>query len=378
MNWVVHISTFNCAKKFPFESDARISDVVGSLISARNADICVLGFQELVEVWESGFSSYVRDKLTQLEKEINKHLNEEQSARFKVVAMSWIGATAMIAYVRQPLIIEDVSKSDFRCGAYGTALKGACSINFKIRRTPEAKPDTFTFSCCHLSADEGSSNLQTRTINIKDIISAVTHDLGSDSDTDHFDTGHFFVFGDLNFRVSGWNDMNSDYTDVTLLRSLLNNKDELNALLKTDNDLKVFEEAEIKFPPTYKFKENTPNMYNFKRTPSWCDRILYRRYADSELIKVSAYEAVPRTPALRFSDHQPVVLCIEIPETSPKISRPSIPRGNIPVTFSYINENIIDATVGYGGWLISKNIHIGAIIGILLFIAAKSFVKIYN
>jgi len=63
-----------------------------------------------------------------------------------------------------------------------------------------------------------------------------------------------------------------------------------------------FEEAKLKFPPTYKFKVGTSE-YDLKpskvRIPSWCDRILFR----GENLQQLFYTSI-MTPVT--SDHKPV------------------------------------------------------------------------
>ena len=73
------------------------------------------------------------------------------------------------------------------------------------------------------------------------------------------------------------------------------------------NDLNQFGiiEAEIKFPPTYKFKKNT-NSYNIsKRVPSWTDRILFK---NNEYIKPLEYDKID----INLSDHKPIFGLFEI------------------------------------------------------------------
>ena len=85
--------------------------------------------------------------------------------------------------------------------------------------------------------------------------------------------------GDLNYRINSDN-----FEDV--VDKIKNNKiSELRALdqlkiEKTAGNVFVdFEEAKLKFAPTYKFKVGTSE-YDLKpskvRIPSWCDRILFR------------------------------------------------------------------------------------------------------
>ena len=64
-------------------------------------------------------------------------------------------------------------------------------------------------------------------------------------------------------------------------------------------------EAEITFPPTYKYVKGT-NFYNLeKRVPSWTDRILY---SNVDQITPIYYDRIN----INFSDHKPIVGLYEI------------------------------------------------------------------
>lgn len=58
------------------------------------------------------------------------------------------------------------------------------------------------------------------------------------------------------------------------MESLLT-KDEF-ILHRNEGALSDYTEAKINFLPSYKFVKKE-NKYDFKRTPSWCDRILFFR-----------------------------------------------------------------------------------------------------
>ena len=65
------------------------------------------------------------------------------------------------------------------------------------------------------------------------------------------------------------------------------------------------DEADITFPPTYKYTKGT-NFYNLsKRVPSWTDRILFKK---GEKITSIYYDRV----CINFSDHKPIVGLFEI------------------------------------------------------------------
>ncbi|KRZ78197.1 Inositol polyphosphate 5-phosphatase K [Trichinella papuae] len=97
-----------------------------------------------------------------------------------------------------------------------------------------------------------------------------------------------FWFGDLNFRVDGLTkDEVKRYLDNGNYSELLKH-DQLNECKSENAALKEFNEAQIEFAPTYKFKPGEKNERNFRinktkrflilfsRIPSYCDRILWR------------------------------------------------------------------------------------------------------
>ena len=83
--------------------------------------------------------------------------------------------------------------------------------------------------------------------------------------------------GDLNYRI---NNDNFDETVEMIKQNKmfeLRKLDQLRLEKEAGNVFAEFEEGKINFPPTYKFKVGTHDYDSEKvRTPSWCDRILYR------------------------------------------------------------------------------------------------------
>ncbi|KAJ4805284.1 Endonuclease/exonuclease/phosphatase family protein [Rhynchospora pubera] len=69
----------------------------------------------------------------------------------------------------------------------------------------------------------------------------------------------------------------------------LRERDQLRVEMKAGKVFQGMREAQIKFPPTYKFQRHVPGLGGYdsgekKRIPAWCDRILYR---DSRSISVA-------------------------------------------------------------------------------------------
>ena len=69
-----------------------------------------------------------------------------------------------------------------------------------------------------------------------------------------------------------------------------------------------FTEASLDFAPTYKYDKRS-HLYDTskkKRTPSWCDRVLWRKSQNTECLHYNALIHV------NFSDHRPVVALFRV------------------------------------------------------------------
>ncbi|KAI9845754.1 MAG: hypothetical protein M1837_004587 [Sclerophora amabilis] len=189
---------------------------------------------------------------------------------------------------------------------------------------------------------------------------------------------HVFLAGDLNYRTSA-TPPSSDFPDIfssassdasSQWWSSLLSQDQLRQERKAGRTCHGFQEADITFPPTYKYstaaqsraaaitsainppgnesspietdtlskssvnsgeppdassgsKHPNPNPYAVHRHPSWCDRILYLPFPSwasvslpssssaSPDIKTSCYTSLP---LLSTSDHQPVTLWLSVPQ----------------------------------------------------------------
>lgn len=121
---------------------------------------------------------------------------------------------------------------------------------------------------------------------------------------------HCFFFGDLNYRVdTTWHDAVA-YLNRNEL-SYLRHRDQLLNEQRRGAALTQFQEPElISFPPTFKVKRGTTNAYDQKRTPSWCDRILWASLPDcASNISPLCYESNTR---ILSSDHLPVTSSMEL------------------------------------------------------------------
>src|SRR2546421_8912853 len=108
-----------------------------------------------------------------------------------------------------------------------------------------------------------------------------------------YDNDYVFFFGDLNYRIEiGY------LTKANLMNLLDTNQhqsviafDQLNIEKGRGQVFNGFQEGEIKFSPTYKYYIGDKNSFNVsKRTPGWCDRILYySRSIEAEQIILHQY-----------------------------------------------------------------------------------------
>jgi len=111
------------------------------------------------------------------------------------------------------------------------------------------------------------------------------------------------INGDLNYRID-------TMTRDAMIRSV--REGNLTKLLENDQLLKMrkrhpgfrlnaFNESPISFAPTYKYDVGTDNYDTSekKRSPAWCDRILYRGKGRIRQLDYKRYE-------VRVSDHRPV------------------------------------------------------------------------
>lgn len=163
---------------------------------------------------------------------------------------------------------------------------------------------------------------------------------------------HFFVAGDLNYRVSTKSPPTlAPFPTLDNYLPFFDN-DQLTEERRENRTLHGLSEADVKFPPTYKIKHLSPNKFAEAvnkdeiqaggedvvpwkwaphRWPGWCDRILYldiptwvkRRHGDKAApeIVVHKYNSMP---TMLSSDHQPVFLRVSVPLLTPEELSPGI------------------------------------------------------
>ncbi|XP_044982675.1 type I inositol polyphosphate 5-phosphatase 8-like [Hordeum vulgare subsp. vulgare] len=208
--------------------------------------------------------------------------------------------------------------------------KGSISISLTLQGGSEAAASTsLCFVCTHLASGEKDGDEVRRNCDVAEILKRTRFPrphrfsrLPSSPET-ILDHDKVIWLGDLNYRLSSTGGGGGGGGDGET-RGLLE-RNEWRALLERDQLRaeqragRVFgggwEEGEIRFPPTYKYLAESdtyamaaltsssaaagrPSREKKKRTPAWCDRILWR----GEGMEQAWYERGES----RFSDHRPV------------------------------------------------------------------------
>eukprot|EP00049_Salpingoeca_infusionum_P011016 m.190264 g.190264 ORF g.190264 m.190264 type:complete len:505 (-) comp14812_c1_seq4:5245-6759(-) len=130
-----------------------------------------------------------------------------------------------------------------------------------------------------------------------------------------------FFFGDFNYRLQPLPDLESDEERQKMREMVLEGIragdwrdlmkwDQLRKQISSGAAFFGYEESTVDFPPTFKFNLKAPPdatdpsiVYNAKRVPSYCDRILYRSRS-SVSIECVDYRSLEHVTS---SDHKPVV-----------------------------------------------------------------------
>ncbi|THD21973.1 Type II inositol 1 4 5-trisphosphate 5-phosphatase [Fasciola hepatica] len=178
--------------------------------------------------------------------------------------------------------------------------KGAVGLRLTLYNT------AICFVNCHLAA--GEANLERRNQDFQEIKRKMVFERRAGSKNpslvDHLTIQSHdivFVFGDLNYRISGLDSAKvRDFIDLMDYDYLLG-FDELAKQRLTSRTFGGFCEGKITFAPTFKFDMNS-NVYDTSeknRIPSYCDRILWCGKHCEALLYRSHHDFV-------MSDHKPV------------------------------------------------------------------------
>lgn len=364
----VYAVTFNCGRE-PVQPDIfarHLFNVLPKLPQSKVPDILILSLQELAPISYSflGGSFLVSyfDRFRQAVRLATAFLDDRRYVNF--ITRS-VGMTAIMAFglEDQTENISSLATAGVGVGFQEMGNKGAVGLRFTYTVRNEAME--LSVVAAHLAPMEDA--LERRNQDWKSIVQRLvftpldqnaTHKASEEERSQRDDanalllessgsvaqesqlykhTSYFIFAGDLNYRTSRLGPAPSDFqtfpqptddvNDPKHFSHLLQH-DQLSREIKAQRTCHGLQEAEIHFPPTYKYSDQqravaevdngTAWDWAKHRWPSWCDRILYMippswKESEGPPIHVHAYSALPLMPT---SDHRPVALSLSIPLTA--------------------------------------------------------------
>ncbi|KAJ2893421.1 hypothetical protein IWW38_002867, partial [Coemansia aciculifera] len=284
-------------------------------------ELLVLGFQEL-DVRPEAFVYNNAVKDTEWTDAIEACMGTTQHAYRKLASKQLIGMFIMV-YGRIDVaeLVSDVQSTSIGCGIMGVVgNKGAVAVRLVYQDTP------LCFVCSHLAHD--AMQVERRNAQFHDLckrLQFTAKDGGAPSAAADplvplsnsrslapfatvFDHSYLLWIGDLNYRLAIDTGDMADIMARGEHQSLLG-LDQLRIAMMNKQAFAGFEEAEIRFAPTYKFVLGT-STYDEGRRPAWCDRILWWTRPGCEGgVRSISYDSVD---SLVTSDHKPVRSQLEL------------------------------------------------------------------
>ncbi|XP_049362219.1 type I inositol polyphosphate 5-phosphatase 2-like [Solanum verrucosum] len=240
-------------------------------------------------------------------KEENSLLDHTVKSRpmyVRIVSKQMVGIYVSV-WVRRRLRrhINNLQVSAVGIGLMGyMGNKGSVSVSMSLYQS------RLCFVCSHLSSGQKEGAEQRRNSDVNEIMRRTHFTSIFDTDTDEPQTipshDQIFWFGDLNYRIS--------MADAEVRKLVANkqwdellNSDQLHKELQNGHVFAGWKEGLVNFAPTYKYEFNS-DRYNGeitregekKRSPAWCDRILWLGKGIKQLFYKRA--------ELKLSDHRPV------------------------------------------------------------------------
>lgn len=187
--------------------------------------------------------------------------------------------------------------------------KGCISISLSLHQT------TLCFVCSHLASGEKEGDELKRNSDVIEILKCtqfpkICKKPSRPMPERIIDHDQIIWLGDLNYRVALSYDETRVFLEDNDWDSLLQ-KDQLNMEREAGRVFKGWSEGRILFAPTYKYSQNsdsyageTVKSKKKRRTPAWCDRILWRGNGIEQLSYIRGES--------RFSDHRPVCAVFQV------------------------------------------------------------------
>lgn len=354
----LYLISWNCAR-IPWVTSAFTEHILGGIPDSSPApDILILSLQEAAPLSYAFLGAryldpYIHAYVTAIQNATNTVLRED----FSLVGKNNVGMTVVLVFVKDVNLdkIKYVNYAGVGCGLWSMGNKAGVGIKIGYE-VPQGEGNDLdasivelTFVGMHLAPHEW--NVERRNQNWEAIVRGLVFEkeqklqdendlqqplLEGDTELENTNTrsvglyspySHTFLMGDLNYRTALSRPTQRDRrqfpqpSDGPNHISKLFRGDQCHLERQSNRTLHGFIEAEIRFPPSYKYKvkngmnyDNTQWEWATNRWPSWTDRILYlpldtRKYPKDSIV-VYRYILIPE---ILGSDHKPVVCYLSIP-----------------------------------------------------------------
>lgn len=226
--------------------------------------------------------------------------------KYNLIVCKQMVGIFITVWVKKELVhhIGHLRKSCIGRGILGClGNKGCISVSMTLHHT------SFCFICSHLASGQKEGDEFRRNSDVLEILrltmfSRICWRAGRKIPKKIVEHDKVIWLGDLNYRIA------LSYADTKKLLmennwDALFEKDQLKIERDAGRVFKGWNEGKIYFAPTYKYSFNsdayagdTTTSKKKRRTPAWCDRILWR---GDGIVQLSYYRGESR-----FSDHRPV------------------------------------------------------------------------
>ena len=369
------VVTFNCGREL-IKPDVFSRHLVNELpgLHANSPEIVIISLQEVAPIAYAFLGGpFLRSYISKIHQTVEL-AGKAWGHHYSSLSMNNVGMTVIVVFVRVDVAkhIRTIETGGTGVGWKETGNKGAVGI--RLGYAIEDGMMDLTFLAAHLAPHE--KMLKRRNEDWMNIVKRVCFFVSANGKTIQSErkyprasaeevvpllrngdadekmlwsgiyapTSHLIVAGDLNYRTSDKSPTPEDYESYPRLEdrdySNLLQQDQLGAETRAEATLHGLSEADILFPPSYKYsdkkqvqagiqeakfeKKSAPESeqesdfgWAVHRWPSWCDRILYRDtppwVKDREPQTKITIHKYTSLPLMSTSDHRPVLLSLSIP-----------------------------------------------------------------
>ncbi|XP_074316758.1 type I inositol polyphosphate 5-phosphatase 4-like [Silene latifolia] len=274
--------------------------------------------------------------------------SQRGQSRYCLVASKQMVGIFLTVWVRSDLR-DDVRNMKVSCVGRGLmgylGNKGSISISMSLHQT------SFCFVCSHLTSGEKEGDELRRNSDVMEILRKTRFPRVQGTGDEYspqtiLEHDRVIWLGDLNYRIALSYRCAKALVEMRNWKALLEN-DQLRIEQRRGRVFEGWREGKIYFPPTYKYTKNSDryagadaHQKQKRRTPAWCDRILWYGKGFRQLSYVRGES--------RFSDHRPVysVFLAEVESSQQGRFRKSMSCSSARVEV----EELLPYSHGYGGF----------------------------